>query len=230
MSVRLVAIGCSLGLALFVSGVAAQPQIPATYFGSVTVDGKPAADGLDVRAIVNGLDCTQAPPGTRPVIRDGESAAYVLSVVHESQRPGCATDGARVTFTVGTMNAVQVTAWKPGPTRLDLSTGAAPPIPLPSPTGTIAAVFATETAGAPIPTSATLVRPTGTPPTDDVQLNRTPVPTSPLSPIDPAAQVKDDGGFPVLLGMVIALVLIAGAGAAIGLGLARRRPPNSPGA
>lgn len=223
-------VACAFGLSLFASGVAAQPQIPATFFGSVTVDGKPAADGVDVRAIVNGQDCSQALPGTRPVVRDGESAAYVLSVVHESQRAGCATAGTRVTFTVGGVSAVQAGIWKPGPIRLDLSTGAAPAVPLPSPTGTIAALFATETAGAPIPTSATLVRPSGTPPTDDVQFNRTSVPTSPLSPIDPAREVKDEDGFSILLGLVLSLVFLGGAGAAIGFALARRRPPNLPGA
>ncbi|MEO8538985.1 MAG: hypothetical protein ABI577_04530, partial [bacterium] len=117
---------------------------------------------------MNGTDCSQNAPGTRPILRDGDTSAYVLSVVHESQRPGCASDGSVVTFTVGGRPAVQSSPWKAGPIHLDLSTGAAPPIPLPSATGTISAILATETAAAPPATSATLSRPTGTPPTDDI--------------------------------------------------------------
>jgi hypothetical protein len=213
------------GLALCVSGVAAQPQIPATFYGSVTVDGKPAADGLEVRAFVNGLDCSQPAPGERPVIRDGETSAYVLSVVHESQRPGCAQAGSSVTFTIGGRAAVQSAPWTPGPIRLDLSTGAAPPIPLPSPTGTIAAALATETAGAPVPTSATLARPTGTPPTGDVTFDKTPAPPGTIVPSGPGASPKDSDGPPVLLIGVGALVVLAAAGGATGFALSRRRRP-----
>ncbi len=223
-------VGCSVGLALLASSVAAQPQLPATFFGSVTVDGKPALDGIEVRAIVKGQDCSQAPPGQRLVVRDGDNAAYVLSVVHESQRAGCATDGVPVTFTIGGVRAVQVAIWKPGPIRLDLSTGAAPPIPLPVSTGTVTAIFATETAGAAgVPTSATLARPTGTPPTDDVQFGRTPAPPSSVTPPELTPPVGESAGFPVVWALVAGLVVVGGAGAAIGLALSRRRPPIPPG-
>lgn len=211
------------GLALFVSGAAAQPQIPATFYGSVTVDGKPATDGVEVRAIVNGLDCSQPAPGERPVIRDGETSAYVLSVVHESQRPGCAQIGSAVTFTIAGRAAVQSAPWKPGPNRLDLSAGAAPPIPLPSPTGTIAAAFATETAGAPVPTSATLARPTGTPPTDDITFDKTPAPPGTIVPSGPGAEVKGSDGPPVLPIVLGVLLVLAVAAGAAGFALSRRK-------
>jgi len=218
----------AFGLTVFGGTAFAQPQIPATFFGSVTVDGKPAAAGLDVRAFVNGQDCTQAAPGERPVIRDGDAALYVLSVVHESQRPGCARDGAAVTFTIGGRAAVQSAKWTPGPNHLDISTGAAPPIPLPSPTGTIGAIIATATSEAVPSPAPTLARPTGAPPTDDV--------TFPMSTVGPpgqtpanetAAAAKDDGA--PLLGIIAGVLAVLGvAGAAGGFALSRRR--GKPGA
>lgn len=219
------AIGIALGLSLFASTASAQPSVPATFYGSVTVDGKPAADGAEVRAVVNGLDCSQPAPGTRPVIRDGETAAYVLSVVHESQRPGCARDGSPVSFTIDGRPAVQSGVWKPGPIHLDLSAGAAPPIPLPSPTGTLAAIVATETAAATPPTSATLVRPSGTPPTDDVTFDRTPVPPGATPSNLNEREVKGDGGSPVLLIVIVVLAVLGAAGAGAGFALSRRRTP-----
>lgn len=217
------ALGLVFGLSLFAGTALAQPQIPGTFFGSVTVDGAPAADGVEVRAIVNGQDCSQAAPGTRPVIRDGATAAYVINVVHESQRAGCARDGSIVTFTIGGRNAVQSAPWKPGPNQLDISVGAAPPIPLPSPTGTIGALVATQTAEAPPPTSATLVRPSGTPPTDDVTFNRTPLPPGSTPTAAAGKAVKEDGGSPVLLVAIVILVGLAAAGAGAGFALSRRR-------
>lgn len=215
------------GIAAGVAAAAAQPQIPGTFYGSVTVDGKPAEDGTEVRAIVNGQDCSQPAPGTRPVIRDGSTSAYVLSVVHDSQRPGCASQGSVVTFTIGGRAAVQQTTWTPGPVHLDLSVGAAPPIPLPSPTGTIGAIVATQTAEAPVPTSATIARPTGTPPTDDVTFDRTPVPPgTTTTPAD--GKSKENGGSAVLPVVLIVLVLLGAGGAATGFALSRRRrPPNA---
>ena len=203
----------------------AQPSVPATFWGSVTVDGAPAPAGSEVRAVVNGVDCTQAPAGQRPVFVDGGTAAYVVYVVHETQRPGCATAGSRITFTIDGRPAVQTAVWQPGPVHLDLSTGNQPPIPLP--TGTIAAALetaagGTEPAGSVQPT---LSRPSGTPPTDDVRFDRTPQP--PGSGQETPA-VKEDGGSSVLpwvLGVLAAIVL--GAGAA-GFFLSRRyRQPEA---
>jgi hypothetical protein len=208
--------------------VLAQPSIPATFYGSVTVDGEPAAAGVEVRGLVNGMDCTQSDPGERPVIRDGETAAYVLYVVHESQRPGCARDGSTITFTIGERPAVQTATWKPGPQRLDLSVGSAPPIPLPSPTGTVAAAIETAIGTAGAATSAPTLgpRPTGTPPTDDVRFDGTPVPPGGQA----TAQAADDGdgggsGLVIVLG---ALAVLAIAGGAAGIALSRRRRPAGP--
>ena len=207
----------------------AQPSIPATFYGSVTVDGRPAESGVDVRAFVGGIDCTQASPGARPVLRDGDTSAYVLHVVHDSQRAGCAREGATVTFTIAGIAAVQQSQWKPGPIRLDLSTGAASPIPLPSATGTLAAVITQAVDGTIVPgTNTPLPQPPGPPPTDDVDIpgitgTRTPAPSAP-------ATGDSDGGasWPLLVGGLA--VLLAGAGALVYVFHRRRTATRTNGA
>ncbi len=206
-----------LGFSAFAAAVA-QPQLPATYYGSVTVSGEPAASGIEIRALVNGIDCSQSPPGEHLVIREGAIAAYVLHVVHESQRPGCGKENAVVSFTIDGAQAIQKAPWKVGPNRLDLSTGSASPIPLPSPTGTIGAVIGSAAAGTIQPSaSATLQRPTGTPPTDDVRFDGT-VPGGPDNRDDPSG----DGNSSLLVAVVVVLGLLALAGGGAGLFLARR--------
>lgn len=224
----ILALTCLIALAIAMSA-SAQPSVPATFYGSVTVDGAPAAAGLEVRGFVDGVDCSQSAPGERPVIRDGQTAAYVLYVVHESQRPGCARDGSAITFTIGGRPTVQTAVWKPGPMRLDLSVGDAPPIPLPSPTGTIAAAVETAQgssggsgAGVTPGGSATVLnRPTGTPPTDDVRFDGTPVPGgTPQAPNTADDEEGGSGGLAVVLGV---LAMLAIAGGALGIVLARRQ-------
>jgi hypothetical protein len=211
-------------------GAFAQPQIPATFYGSVTIDGAPAAAGTEVRAIVNGLDCTQATPGQRPVFIDGDIAAYVLYVVHETQREGCARDGSRVTFTINGRPAIQTAVWKAGPIPLDLSSGDASPIPLPSPTPTLGSAVETLTAAAEPPEATATGTPTpktGTPSTEGARLNSTPLPPGAASP---GGSDESEGSpiLPVIGGTLI--VLAVGAGAA-GYVLSRkhRRPPDSSG-
>lgn len=215
----------ALPLLAFHSTVLAQPSVPATFYGSVTIDGAPAPTGTDVRGFVGGVDCTQSAPGERPAVREGEATAYVIAVVHESQRPGCGRPGATVTFTIDGEPADQEGQWQPGPVHVDLSIGPGDPIPLPTATATVPGPPATSTSltsePSPIP---------GTPPTDDVTLpGTTPGPTHQETPGDDgivsAAGTDDDdaGGsslFPVL---VAVLGLIAVGGAAAGFILSRPR-------
>ncbi len=214
---------------LTVSGALAQPQVPATFYGSATVDGRPAESGTEVRGLVGGVDCTQSAPGERPVLRDGDTAAYVLYVVHDSQRPGCARDGSTVTFTIGGRAATQTAIWKPGPIRLDLSTGAEPPIPLPSPTGTIAAAIGTAVgATVPPPTSTALARPTGPPPTDDVTFGTASATSSREAGGAPGGEGDDgDGGSAVLSVIFIGVAALAAAGGGLGIYLAGRGRPKA---
>ena len=211
-----------------VSGVLAQPQVPATFYGSVTVDGRPAESGTEVRGLVGGVDCTQSAPGERPVLRDGDTAAYVLYVVHDSQRPGCARDGSTVTFTIGGRPATQTAIWKPGPIRLDLSTGAEPPIPLPSPTGTIAAAIGTAVGATVPPPTGTVARPTGPPPTDDVTFGTASATASREAAGAPGSEGDDsDGGSGVLSVIFIAVAALAAVGGGLGIYRAGRGRPNT---
>jgi len=199
-------------LAAGAAAAAAQPQIPATVYGSVTIDGQPAPTGTEVRAFIGSTDCTQAAPGERLAFREGQATAYVVTVLHESQRPGCGRTGAVITFTVDGRPALQSVAWEPGPIRLDLSLGSPTVIPLPTATPTLP--------GSASPTARPA--PTGPPPTDDVALPGTLVPSPP--DIRAAGDPRSGGSgaplWPWLAGGLI--VLAAGAAAAV-VALRRRR-------
>lgn len=205
------------------SPAAAQPQIPATFFGSVAVDGTPAPDGAEVRGFVGGTDCTQSAPGERRAVRDGGVTAYAIEVVHESQRPGCGRKGLRVTFTVDGVAAVQDAAWEAGAVRLDLSTGSGTTIPLPTATNT-PTVAATPGGGA----SAGQVSPKpGTPPTDDITLPGTLAPAA--TPQDAGAGAasadgeEDGDGGDLRLVVAVTVGVLAIAGVAGGVALSRRK-------
>ncbi|MCX7617733.1 hypothetical protein [Tepidiforma sp.] len=207
-------------LVLLVPAIArAQPQIPATVYGSVTIDGQPAPTGTEVRAFIGPVDCTQAAPGERPAFRDGAATAYVVTVLHESQRPGCGRTGAVVTFTIDGRPALQSVAWEPGPIRLDLSLGSATTIPLPTSTPTPPGGAATP---APPPLR------TGTPPTDDI------TPPGNLQPggaggpggsaAGPSMQPQPGSGSPLWPWLVIPAAGIAAAAGFAALRLRRKRP------
>jgi hypothetical protein len=206
-----------LALLLAVSALAtrpalAQPQPPANFFGSASIDGRLVPDGTEVRAIINGKDCTQ-PSDRKGTLTDGGVSAYAIAVMHESQAAGCGTQGVAVTFTVGGKKANEGATWKPGPLRLDLNAGSGTPPPLPTATPTIpgSTSAATGTASATSP-----ARPTGALPTDDVTFGRTPTPAKP-TPAD------DDGGSSTLPVILIAAAALVIAGGAIGFALSRRR-------
>ena len=134
LAVALTAVACA---ALGWRSANAQPQPPANFFGSVSIDGKPVPDGTEVRGLINGKDCTQ--PSTRQgTLSDGGVSAYAIAVMHESQEPGCGTPGAAVVFTIGGRRANEGVTWKPGPLRIDLNAGNGTPPPLPTPTPTSA--------------------------------------------------------------------------------------------
>ncbi|MEO9256207.1 MAG: hypothetical protein ABI305_11730, partial [Tepidiformaceae bacterium] len=130
----LVALFSATVCALGVAAAAAQPSIPATFYGSASIDGQSVPDGTEVRGFVDGKDCTQpAPGGNRGTVRDGDASAYVITVVHDSQIEGCGKDGKTITFKVGDRDAAQTAPWKVGPLHLDLNAGSGQPIALPTP-------------------------------------------------------------------------------------------------
>jgi len=112
----------ALGVAAFlaISAAATQPQAPSSFHGTVTIGGNPPPEGVEVRSLIDGIDCTQANAGSSNIVRSGENAAYVVDVVHEDQRPGCGREGKTVTFTVGGLTATQTGEWKIGVQKLDL--------------------------------------------------------------------------------------------------------------
>ncbi|MCC7364679.1 MAG: hypothetical protein IT303_09920 [Dehalococcoidia bacterium] len=213
----------------------AQPSIPATYFGSATIDGQSVPPGTPVRAFVNGKDCSQPGPPDPKTVMDGGVSAYAIIVMHESQEPGCAEEGDTVTFTVDGREAAQRATWKTGPQRLDLNVGSGQTVPLPTatPTATPNATQAAATA-----TATARTNPSGTvvPPTDDIQLPTTPQPGGPArtvtatnspgiatptpTPTDP--QDTETHGIPVLGTILGTLVLLVACGIFGGYMLARR--------
>ncbi len=188
--------------------VSAQPQVPATVYGSVTIDGQPAPTGTEVRAFIGPVDCTQAAPGERLTFREAGATAYVVTVLHESQRPGCGRTGAVITFTIDGRPALQSAAWEPGPIRLDLSLGSPITIPLPTSTPTPPGGLATATPPPPL---------TGTPPTDDVTLPGSLHPGGPggsaAAPGQPSPGSTEAPRWPWLAAGAVALAAAAGAAA-----------------
>jgi hypothetical protein len=221
-------------LALAVGGASvppalAQPQIPATFFGSASIDGRPVDDGTEVRGYIDGKDCTQPGPAYQGTVTDGGVSAYSIVVMHESQEPGCGSEGKTVTFTVGGQAAEQTSPWSTGsPIRLDLNAGAGQPIPLPTPTPSPTIDPARPTATTQPPTSAGEASPaltprTGTPPTDDIELPGTPGPPGEPTSI-PVREADDDNEDGTTVAVVLGggLLVLALAGGAAGYLLSRR--------
>ena len=120
-------------------GVAeAQPAPPATFAGTVRVDGQTVPDGTPVLALVNGTLCGESSrepgeKGTWTLDRDvadlgmhtGDSI-YIVDVASDSQTPGCGTEGAVVTFQVAGQPTHEKGLWKAGFNSLSLTVGQAP--------------------------------------------------------------------------------------------------------
>jgi hypothetical protein len=126
-------IGLSLGAAVAQN----QPSPPATFIGSVKVDGQNVADGTPVTALVGDKVCGEVSgdagqKGTWTAsddepdygIRAGDSM-YVVDVFADAQVPGCGREGATVTFKIGDRTAQQVGLWRAFPSHLSLTAGAA---------------------------------------------------------------------------------------------------------
>ena len=111
---------------------------PATFFGTVTVDGLNVSDGTEVIALIDGNVCSQGQTepdesGTWTAteanpeygIESGDSM-YVVDVVSNSQLAGCGTNGAIVTFLISERPAHQRGLWKAGSNPLNLTAGTPP--------------------------------------------------------------------------------------------------------
>ena len=190
------------------------PQIPATFYGAATVDGKAPPEGSEVRGIINGLDCTQ--PGAAGTISADGVGAYVISVMHESQRSGCGKDGATVNFTIAGRDAGQSATWAPGPQQLGLNAGIGQAQPLPS--------------NVPVPTNApetASAAASGVPPAGSVQSQA----TRGSTPLPPGTSdtTDSDGDGPGVAGVaIVALFVIALLAGAAGMIVSRRKAAPGP--
>jgi hypothetical protein len=114
------------------------PKPPATFAGTVTVDGHSVSDGTEVVALIEGKVCGEGErvPGQRGTwtatearpeydIKSGDSM-YVVDVLSDSQVPGCGTDGATVTFLIAGKPSHQVGLWRAGSNPLNLTAGTTP--------------------------------------------------------------------------------------------------------
>lgn len=207
----------------------AQPQVPSTFWGSVTIDGEAAPEGTEIRALVDGIDCTQAAPGERPAVSEGNATFYVVHVVHEGQRPGCGREGKTVSFTINGVPAKQQGTWTFGPQQLDLSSGGGDVVPLPTPTPTVPG-SSPET---PLPSvTGTLTTTPGTTGTAAAGETRPPAAPSPSGTATGGAGAPSsdggDGASSAWIPIAVVLGLITIGGVAAGIGLSRRRRPPAP--
>lgn len=99
------------------SAINAQPTPPNRFFGTATLNGATAPDGTTITARVGSNSC-----GTGSV----SGGSYMVDVAAGSTTPGCASDGATVTFLVGTATATQTGTFQTGAfTPLNLTAGGA---------------------------------------------------------------------------------------------------------
>jgi hypothetical protein len=114
------------------------PMPPATFFGTITLDGNHVSDSTAVVALIDGKVCGEGEkePGQKGTwtateaspeygIESGDSL-YAVDVVSDSQVPGCGTDGAIVTFLIAERPAHQKGLWIAGSNPLNLTAGTPP--------------------------------------------------------------------------------------------------------
>jgi hypothetical protein len=181
-----------------VSAVHAQPTPPTRFFGTVTLDGRAAPDGTAITAFIGTNNC-----GSGTVT----GGAYTVDVASASTKAGCGTDGAKVSFNVGTAKATQEGTFQTGAfVSLNLTATQATPTPTATPTRT-----ATPTATRTATPTATAVR-TATP-APTVVRTATPTAAAPVALPRTGTGSGSDGGSAWIFGGLAALfVLVGGAG------------------
>ena len=95
------------------------------FVGTATLDGRPAAAGVTVTAVVDGV--------TAATVTTGSGGSYIIYV---AQPEDASYEGKLVTFDIGTARATQTATWSLGAaTILNLAAVSAPPsTPTPTPT------------------------------------------------------------------------------------------------
>lgn len=213
-------LGVMFSLPLQTSAQGVPPGLPANYFGSVVVNGSPPPDGTQVKAFINGKDCTQT--GNVGTVMQGNVASYAITVPHESQIPGCGREGIAVSFEVGGQRAVQQATWSATTIPVNLSVGAATPPPLPTftPTATPNATQANATATAvaiftPLPAPSAL-------PTDE-PLFPVATATPGTAGVTGASGREGSGDSSLQTPLIVVLIVLVALGIAGGIFVSRRR-------
>lgn len=133
------------------TSVFAQPTPPTRFFGSATVNGQPAANGTTVTATIGGTNC-----GSGTV----SNGSYSVDVASGSTKPGCGTNGAEVSFQIGSATANETRPFQTGAfVPLDLTAGGAA---APTTVATTRPTVAPTTVATTRPTTAPTTRPVTT--------------------------------------------------------------------
>ncbi len=85
----------------------ARPTEAAVIVGRAVLEDRRAPSGTRIEALVNGLVC-----GTSTVLADS-GVDFVINVLGEREREGCASRGAVVSFRVGGVQATETASWVP---------------------------------------------------------------------------------------------------------------------
>ncbi len=139
------------------------PTPPNRFYGNVTLGGSTAAQGTTVVAMVGAARC-----GSGTVT----AGTYVVDVASSFTQAGCGTEGATVTFMVGTAAARETGRFQTGAfTALNLTAVQATPTPPPTVTPATATATRPPTTATVTPATATATRP----PVTQTPVVRTPV-------------------------------------------------------
>ena len=138
----------ALNLAAPKRNCATHPVPPNLFTGTASLDGRPAANGAKIAALVDGQEAATA------TVNDG---SYFLRV----EQCNTPLNGRRISFTVGDVDTGQTVVWtQGGRTRLNL---AASTTPAPTPTPTPAPTPTPQPTPTPTPTPTPYPTPTPTP-------------------------------------------------------------------
>lgn len=137
--------------------VHAQGSPPSIFYGSLTVDGAPAATNTPVIAEINGKDCGGSYQPATPLT----AGRYAVKALGATDIQGCGTEGSIVLFRLGSRYAAQTGAFSSGAfINVDLTVsgpGTRPSVATPSPSPT------DSPAPTPSPTPTPAPTPTPTP-------------------------------------------------------------------
>jgi hypothetical protein len=110
------------------------PTPPSRFAGTVTLNGAPVLPGTVVSAMIGSASC-----GSTATFTEAGVARYVLDVpaLEPAGAPNCGTDGAVVSFFIGSVKANETGAWRNFDlNQLNLTASSATPTASPSASAT----------------------------------------------------------------------------------------------